>query len=270
MARSPFIPFVTDFPKGPPRTHHPPNLPHPDPEPTGYGMRIQFLAVENITPHNLRRLLPFKFQVPPLNTFPINRSYPWTDYDPIEGGQRSRRGSKQLTSYSWRTLFTADPYKWTLIHGRGYVPNPINMLRKLDQIATLSQHYGVPLIMAARSPKLWQRFEMHGPVTIRSLNSEEVEGEPDTRYVDIQVVQWRDTALQAKRIGGGTKKSGLPVTKVCKELPAGKDTLYELAKDYYGSPSLWTLIAKANGLKVTPTYDLNKLGNRRIKIPKRP
>lgn len=256
-----------------------PHLPRPHEEPSGQGIHVVVGAVKNITPVALDRLLPFAFQVPPLNNFPINRSYPWQDYDPLEGGQRSRRGSKQLNTYSWRTLFTADPWGWTLLHGDGFTPNPLEMLARLDRIATLSNQYGVPVYLTARNPKLWSRFEINTPATIRSLNSEEVEGEPDTRYVDIQMTEWRDTSLQSKRMGGGSGRNArLPVTLIARDLPPTKNTLYELAKNYYGQPSAWKVIAKANGLmdagsensqRITPSFDLRKLGSRKLTIPRR-
>jgi hypothetical protein len=255
-----------------------PRLPVPDPEPQGWGMRITLSAVAGITPSALDKLLPFAFQVPPVNSFPINRSYPWSDYDPIEGGQRSRRGSKQLERYSWRTLFTADLASWTLLHGRGFTPNPLEMLARLDRIATLSQQAGVPIFLQARHPKLWDRFDVNTPATIRSLNSEEGD-DWDTRYVDIELVQWRDTSLQAKRMGGGsTRNSKLPVTLVANRLPVTQNTLYELAKVYYGDPTEWRRIAKENGLtsggsenslRITPSFDLRALGTRKIRIPRR-
>lgn len=239
-------------------------------------MHVGVHAIAGITPGALDKLLPFQFQVPPLNSMPINRSYPWSDYDPIEGGQRSRRGSLQLQTYSWRTLFTADVASWTLLHGEGFTPNPLEMIDRLDLIARLSQRLGVPIFLTARHPKLWSRYDVSTPATLRSLNSEEVEGEWDTRYVDVQFVQWRDTSLQAKQMSGGSRSSRLPVTLTARALPEGQRTMYDLAAHWYTDPTEWVRIAKENGLgtraegpRVGPSLDLRFLGERKITVPRR-
>jgi hypothetical protein len=251
------------------------------PHATGFGLVVMLREIPGVTAKEVKGILPFTFQCPPLNNFPINRSYPHTDYDPIEGGQRSKPGSVQLEVYAWRTLFTWDVARWTLLHGEGYTPNPLEMLEKLDRIGKS----GKPVHLTARHPKFWDRYEVNTPATLRSCNSEEVQGEFDTRYADIQFVEYRETSLETMQQGGasggggsnkgsglpgGGRDSKLPVVIDSKQLGPGKDTLYELARTYYGDPSDWRLIAKANGLSVAPTYDLNKLGNRKIKIPKKP
>src|SRR5437868_6434521 len=104
-----------------------PKLPKPHPEPKGLGLQVTLKTIPGLTSKKVERFLPFYFQVPPIDTFPVNRSYPHTDYDPIGdpvdgiARQRSKPGSIQLMQVTWRTLFTADLASWTMLHKEGFV-----------------------------------------------------------------------------------------------------------------------------------------------------
>lgn len=248
-----------------------PTLPKPDPEPSGWGLRVTLKTIPGLTSKKVARFLPFTFQVPPVDSFPINRSYPHTDYDPVGDSdgiarQRSKPGSIQLMDVSWRTMFTWDLATWTLLHGDGYTPNPLEMLEKLDQVGQSMR----PIQLSARHPKLWERYEVNMPATLRSLNSDESPGEWDTRYVTIQFTEYRAEGLSTSTVGKSARNSRLPVSLASNTLPATKNTLAELAKIYYGRPENWSLIAKYNGLHVGANFDLRDLpGNPKITIPKK-
>lgn len=255
-------------------------LPKPHPEPKGWGLQVTIKTIPGLTSKKVERFLPFYFQVPPLDSFPVNRSYPHTDYSPIGdpsdgiARDRSKPGSIQLIEVTWRTLFTWDLPSWSLLHKDGFEPNPLEMIEKLDEVGRSMR----PIQLVARHPKTWEGFEVNMPATLRSLNTEEVPGEWDTRYATIQFVQWRPEGLPTDLIaasGSTGRNARLPVSLAVQSLPENKNTLYELATIYYGKAEDWRLIAKANGLTVGPTFDLRKLpgvgrsGDRKIVMPKK-
>lgn len=242
-----------------------PTLPRPHAEPTGEGLVVQLEFIAGLTDAKLSSILPFVFQVPPMNIFPINRSYPHNEYDTVAGEQRSRPGSIQLQTYQWDTLFTDQPYTWTLLHGDGFLPDPLSMLARLDEVGNAQ----TPVLLSARHHYL-DAFEVYTAATLRSVNSEEHDGEPDARYVTVAFSEYKGTSINTNRLGGGSRNAHLPLTLVAKNIPVGRETLYALSTYYYGSVSLWRRIAKANGLTIAPSVNLHTLGNRKLTIPRQP
>ena len=87
-----------------------PDLPRPHRETLGRGLVVRLERIPDLTPAGLLED-PFVFQVAPLNSFPINRSYPQSVYDTIGKEQRSRPGVTQLRTISYDTIFceSCDP-----------------------------------------------------------------------------------------------------------------------------------------------------------------
>lgn len=249
-----------------------PTVAHTDAE--GRGLIVRLERRQGLTdPTVLGR--PFVFQVPPLDSLPINRSFPHTDYDTVNADQRSRPGSAQLKSVSFRTFFTEDIARWTLLHGSGFRPDPIRMLDELEDIGLAK----TPFWLTVRNQRRGSRFDIAMLATLRDVNSEEVHGEPDTRYVTVAFSEYRPTMVGARRRVGGRgsgwvpsenpRGSRLPVSVLTSNLPEGGNTLFDLARIYYGDPTEWRRIASANGLTIPPSYDLNLLTNRKLLLPRR-
>jgi hypothetical protein len=239
---------------------------------------------------------PFTFQVSPTDTLPIPRSWPWQDYDTIGAGQRSRPGSRQLRTVAFDSLFIADTPWWSFLTpdlvggaptpgvrgaetdaefalrvrsealnakyglGNRKVPDPLKMIAALEK---LGNNYQV-FTLTIRQPNELAGYDVNMWATLRNFDTRKVAGEPFTRYFSITFVEYRPTKIEREQIG----HPHLPLTVVAGKLPPGRDTLHELAKFYYGSPSQWRRIAAASHLKVGPSYDLNKLGTKRIVVPK--
>lgn len=246
-----------------------------DPSPRGRGKHVVLDSYGGLTDASVEKWLPFTFQVPPLENFPINRSFPHTDYETIEAGQRSRPGAVQLQQITLRTFFTSDIPRFALLHGPDYKPDPMFMLEKLEFIGEAQ----TPIFLSARNTWMGSRFDYAGPVTLRSLNSEEVHGEPDTRYVTLEFSEWKPTSISVRRVGGPgsdwvpsshPRGSSRTVSVLTGRLDPSADTLHKLAQQFYGDPSEWRRIAQANGLAVPPSYDLNLLSpSRKLLLPRR-
>lgn len=248
-----------------PRGSTSPSVPAPPAEAIAHGLIVKLTRVEGLTPKGILTQ-PFVFQAAPLGTLPISRSYSQTTYDTVGGKQQARPGVVQLRSTTFQTIFTDDPWDWTQLHGSGFVPDPIQMLQTLEDIGEANAYFK----LTVRNPAMRDRNDISWLAALTGLNSEERDGEPDARYVTVDFLEYRKTSITTKkRPGGGSRSSKLPVKLTCKNLPASRNTLRELAVYYYGAASEWRRIAKANKLKVAPTYDLHKLGSRKITIPKR-
>jgi hypothetical protein len=242
-----------------------PRLPRPHGEVTGKGLIVRLERIVGVTKAGVLNE-PFTFQVPPLNVFPINRSYPKNSWDTIGHEQRSREGVVQLQTISYDTVFTDDPWEWTLLHGNGYIPDPLAMLRVLDNLGRSQQ----PFWLTARNPTFRSGYDVNMAAHLVNLNSEIRDGEPDARYISVGFQEFRDSSLQTRSLpGGGGRSAKLPVKLRADQIPVGRQTLYALATFYYGSASEWRRIAKANALKVNPSHDLRKLGTRKITIPRK-
>jgi hypothetical protein len=100
-------------------------------EPHHHGLIVKMERLEGYTPPGILTA-DFHFQVPPLDSFPINRSYPKQTYDTIALEQRIRPGVVQLKTISYDTVFTDDPWDWTLLHGDGYHPDPLADARRVS------------------------------------------------------------------------------------------------------------------------------------------
>lgn len=244
-----------------------PALPRPHRESFARGLVVRLERIPELTPQGLLGE-PFVFQVAPLNTFSINRSYPQVTYDTIAREQQSRPGVRQLRSISYDSLFCADPWHWTLLHGDGYVPNPRDMLSRLEALGERSAYFW----LTVRNPARYSGYDANWAATLTDLNSSIHEGEPDDLYVTVGFQEYRDASLKTRALpGSGSRNSNLPVRLRASQLPANRNTLYELAVFYYGSASEWRRIARANNLtSVNPSRDLRSLGARKITVPRKP
>jgi hypothetical protein len=235
-------------------------------EPHHHGLIVKMERLEGYTPPGILTA-DFHFQVPPLDSFPINRSYPKQTYDTIALEQRIRPGVVQLKTISYDTVFTDDPWSWTLLHGDRFHPDPLLMLGHLDRIGQAQAVFW----LTARNPGYRDGHDVNMAAYLTDLNSEIRAGEPDARYVTVGFTEFKDSSLKTRlRPGAGGKGSKLPVTLRCDQLPSNRNTLYELSAYYYGTHAEWRRISKRNNLHVHPSYNLHKLGSRKITIPKRP
>lgn len=224
---------------------------------------------------------PMDFQVAPVDEFGWDASYAWTDYDTISAGQFSRRGGRQLRTLNITTLAVDWSAPWAVIQtGRrerprndddyyGRAGGPWKVAKRLDRLVVR----GSPILLIVRNPALYKQPDVQMIVTLRSASIRERAGEPDARYFDLSFTEYRlpkvarrkygerselpaqvfltreGIAIENKRRGkslddGDTGK--IPRHQIgTKKSPA---TLRKLAKHYYGTPSEWKRIARANDI----------------------
>lgn len=201
-----------------------------------------------------------------------SRDAGWQDIDTIGAGQFSvpSAGKHAPKLRTWQREFLVmnwDP-KWMLYKGQ----DPRHVIREFERVldSRTPVHYlewMKPPIRGFGGP------EFSGLVTLRNLTRRQTHGEADTRYLTIQITEFRDMRIGRRRHGGGRGShhhGRLPTTHKINSF----DTLRLLAHHYYGEGSLWRLIAHANGIKhwgsEDPLVDMQryKVGDK-VRIPKR-
>lgn len=216
------------------------------------GLRIMFSRLPGYTATNLG--LPFYFQVPPLDEFGWSVGFTHTDYETVAAGSYSRPGGRTLATIDFNTMFVDFDPTWATHHyGAGGPPLDIQLWTR--HLRLLCQK-GMPFVMRAGTPAMWEHADIEDlPVTMRTLNVVERAGEVDTRYLSMQLVEYRKVTLKRKR-------RGLPATvKVYgngiatynsgdgeRRIGTTKDhvDLADISKKFYGSPGKWRRIANAN------------------------
>jgi hypothetical protein len=247
-----------------------PNTPHPPHHPQALGLRVILSPIDGVTPASLMKK-PFLFQAPPLNDFTEEMAYNHGDYMTAFSGERSRPMGRQLETINLSTLWLDDG-------SRDHAPDWALVKKAKDPIVVKNQlkallYAGSPMWLMIHQMPLWHRYDLKVMVTIRSFTSQEKEGENDARYFNFQFREWRTTDVRTKGQGATRNRVGPHGTNVTvKNLPPNRDTLYELAKYYYGSASQWKVIAKANGLtNITGTTNLKtrfaKTPSKKLHLP---
>lgn len=299
-------PIVPKVGKTSPKIPLPPRKPAPAfDNPDGDGFVIAFAEIPGLTAKGVLAK-PFYFQCPPTEEFGPDFGWTFNDYTTLDRKTHSNPSSRNLTTVSFTTLLVEeswiDPRHLPARRGgksgprfavaelpSGGVLGAVKLLKRLGETMT-------PFAMQAGQINLWGEWEPLGQdqpqmaVTLRSFRPVERAGERDARYLQVSLTEFEDApdlrAISPPKppiAGDGhkntpsTDKNGrkLLARLNTAKLPKGRRTMYELAKHYYGATSAWRLIAKANGIKLTPSTDLwATLGHRRpapvIAIPARP
>lgn len=256
----------------------------------------------------------FYFQCPPLDALPRDKDWNWDDFGTIGSGMHSNPNYPGLPSITFETLLVDESWGWSpgprlIAHAadangpdaapfaatpgdalsRQIVPGPRWAVADLQNdplwgarwLEALGDTMS-PFALQWGQPQLWGGWDRVTAATLRSLHVEERSGEIDARYLRVSFTEYPDAdavavplpATPGQHHGGGNTR--LLATLDSSRLPTGYRTLAQLAKNYYGSASLWRLIQKASGLKgVTANQDLpSTVGKHhppaKIKIPRRP
>lgn len=233
--------------------------------------------------------VPFVFQCPPLDSHRVQHAFTFGNYDTIEDGQFTRRGSRQLDTWQFDTLAmylgNADPTtedsnsqkpSWVpfpTMDGPNYQPPQWYV----DQLK-LVHDAGAPFRYRAAFLNAPEGTVHRTPAILTGFAENHRGGEGDAIYMEaVTFSEWRNPSVTSngapvrspkqlpssvtlRRNDLGTTTGAY--TSAGQRVPAsGNVTLGALAKYFYGDPSIWRVIATANGIK-SPTANsaLTKLG----------
>jgi hypothetical protein len=215
---------------------------------------------------------PFVFQCPPLEQFTIAHQQNFGTYDTIDDDQYSRRGSRQLDTWSFDTLAM---YLGVDAQGRyepSWVPYPTRESHGLQYQAPEWYRKQLWDLHDAGSPfRFVAAFKRSTTIrrtyaTLTAFNEDYKHGEGDVIYFSaVSFQEWRDPGDASQPKPRGSDKLPAHVrfrftggrylaydTETGRTIPArggAGTTMNDLARFYYGNASDWRLIAKANHLR---------------------
>lgn len=219
--------------------------------PPSTGLRVVMRRAAETAPGILVR--PFVFPLPPIESVDSTGTFSWTDSQTAFAGTFSRPVSKDLETYSFTTIFT----DYDFDAGDRHSPNPYQVRTPLQRVTELRaiRDSGTPFLLLAGNEQRWGQgvLDVAMLATLRSVTAEERMGEPESRYVSVDFVQWRKVVtigvgrgMSGANKGGATSPFSLPRKDAIKSLPRGRNTLAKLAAFYYGDASKWRAILLAN------------------------
>lgn len=201
----------------------------------GPGLRVELTEIKGVTQQGLLDT-PFRFQVPPLDTFHMDMGVTATDYQTISEGTFTNLNGMELATITFDTLVTIAPAPWVIAKG---LWDPTKVKQRLQHIINAE----TPMRLVAWHPG--PVVELNMMATMRTLGIEERGGEPDARYITPSFSQWRDPILRRR-----TKKTWPRYHEL-----KGDESLADLAGRYWGKPSEAHYIGMSND-------GLGKWGNR--------
>jgi len=246
---------------------------HPDKEPfptTGDGLKVVLSGYQNLTvDSNGRALLPqpFTFQCSPMESYAIAHTFNFGTYDTIDDDQFMRRGSRQLTTWTFDTLVMYLGASKDGHYQPGWVPYPTKesggkqMQRPEWYIAQIRNLFvaGSPFRYAATFK---DSTTIHLTCAVlTAFNEEYRHGEGDAIYLSgVAFSEWRDprgsTPQQSAKLPAYVKFRVTSGRYMAFDVKNGKNvqtasktsgtTFQDLARAYYGDASLWRTIAQAN------------------------
>lgn len=224
----------------------------------GDGLRCRFSAVRGQTPPwslSVALVLPAL-----LGDVEVAQEGQHQEYDTISAGQFSQHApwhatlgktERDLSLDEAGVLRQIDLSALTVFYSADWlVNNEVDPGTVKDELIGMV-HHGKPVEMV-----LTQKFGgdtdedlFRGLVTVRRALQRLSYGQPEVRYWDLSVTEWRDN--QVKRRSHSSRREGrarghrLPATI---KLTA-TDTLSSLSQFYYGTPAGWRWIAEDNGVR---------------------
>lgn len=228
----------------------------------GAGLRVQMSPVSGVTangtfPHGQH----YRFQCPPMDQVVYTFGHDSQEYETVDAGTFSVAASPKLDIIQFKTLFVDEDFPWVL-------EGDFDEFEARDLLTKISKS-GTPFRLLL-THDYTRSAEYNDVCTLTDYTRSEQE--PFTVYADVTFKQYHEPTASSsshkKRKGGKQWPKHHKLT--------AKDTLYSLAKHFYGRASLARTIANANHIRSTHfNRPIVKLGGKwkvgaMIVIPKPP
>jgi hypothetical protein len=268
------------------------------------GLKITLTDIPGLSVDQYNRAIfgsPFVFQCGPMEQYTITRTFNMGSYDTVDDDQYSRRGSRQLNTWQFDTLFMYIGWDETNTLLPTWVPYPDEWHKEAEWYRTVLRNcfaVGAPFAYSAS----YSDSLIHSTyATLMAFNEDYKFGEEDAIYFSgVSFQEWRDprgsqqaaASLNAKLPAQVKFKIDPKVYRsIAYDVQTGTNvktasttkgtTFADLARAYYGDGSLWRTIANANGCKggggdspiITTWYPVAKTGGKptaTIKVPNKP
>lgn len=201
------------------------------------GLRLRLKAIPGLTPKPILRN-PLYIPVVLGPDFEVGEEALHTEFETVGAGQfSSPAGGKhapQLKSLDFETLSLTWDAKWLVYPDT----SPEEVKEELQAILGSRK----PVEMFAHVGPHGRGSELRMWATLRSMRRVLRHGENDTRYFNLEWKQYRSPVVGRS---AANSYANLPTTHTLDK----DDTLRSIAKQYYGTESMWQFLASQNGIK---------------------
>lgn len=211
----------------------------------GQGVVVRFAPIKGITP---KAALAGRLWLPGIiDQWDLTEPALHNEYDTLSAGQFSQAAmgpasARRLRTTTLNTLTMDMDPAWFIARGQ----DAYGIRASLSEI--LRHRKAVHLLMYMRPDPASGKPEVDMYCTLRQTTQTIRPGEADTRYVSVDVSEWRDP--NSGRLGSTSQqhsRSHGNLLPTLHKLAAG-DSLGSLSNTYYGSYAHWRDIRDANGI----------------------
>ncbi|EPN2036129.1 LysM peptidoglycan-binding domain-containing protein [Clostridium botulinum] len=210
---------------------------------------------------NEKEKTTFQFPVNPLDNIMINRSKKYDTADIVDYGEVdiSDKG-KRIKELSFLTLL---PKEYDTYCRYRNIPKPVEAIDKLEK--WMEQEESIRLIITD--------FGFNNLVNISSISEEERGGETGDKYITISFRTYRELKIQtlapakiAPTVKTVALKNNRPTTKSNSRIYVVKqgDSLWKIAKWWYGNSSKWNVIYQKNRNIIGPNPNIIRAGQKLV------
>lgn len=210
------------------------------------GLKVTLRAAKGVTDPAVLTV-PLRLQVPVTDDFRRSYQHPWSLYDTLRLGQRSRPMGAQLLELQISTLLMDEPAQdasdvavWP------YAPEPQKVLDELRYLAGVGpigkRGNATPFRLTISQPIVWDDDELVNMLAVLTrVEPTQKAGSIGTEYLNLTFLEFEEDELARRRQPREQEKIRAHVLKTT-------DTLYAMATAFYHQPSAWKQIAAANGI----------------------
>lgn len=210
---------------------------------SGHGLVARFSPIKGVTP---KGALDRRLWLPAiLDPFTVDETAQHSEYDTLSGGHFSQaamgdQNARQLRTLPVQAITVEFDARWLVVTQQ----DPEWVLARLYEILRFKK--AVNLMVTFNPSRGYKGPELDMSCTFRQITKEIRNGELETRYLTIQLSEWREPTVKRRSSTGASRKGGvdLPATH---KLTAS-DTLSSLSHEYYGTYNFWRDIRDANGV----------------------
>jgi hypothetical protein len=216
------------------------------------GIRITMRRIKGLTDPGVLKV-PFRFQVPAMGDLPRPYRYEWARHNTLRLGERSRRQGRPLFELDLDTLLLDGPNQDDV----GFVvwegaPEPQRLIRELRWImGDANKGPATPFRLTLSQVSVWPgEWLVNMPAVLTNVTPTQKAGEIGAEYLSLKFLEYTEDQASRRRRPRESEQTRRH------KIAMGRDNLYEIAKRYYRSSSLWRAIAKKNGIKgVSPSSE---------------
>lgn len=273
VGRNPLDGLVTDALASVPRGRTQDGTWRPDQPFLGDGLKITLRAAHGVTDPKVLKV-PLRFQAPVTEDFSRAFSHPWSTYDTLRAGQRSRPMGAELLSIPVATLLMdgAAQDTTTGVVVWPFAPYPQRILDELRYIAGMGpagkRGVATPFRLTINQPAVWGDAPLVNILAVvTAITATERAGSIGTEYLDVTFLEFAEDEVARRRQPTAAQRIRYH------DLKPG-DTLHKLAVRYYHQASAWRELRDANGIKGVRASSAEELAawakkhhKKRLKIP---